>query len=300
MTPNKIITRYMIRNDCFTANRKITPKGIMIHSTAAPGVMARDWFSRWNKSFKAGEINREVCVHAFIDDKEVWQYLPWDHRGWHAGGAANNTHIGLELCEPAGFSYSGGFNMSGYDVKKNQVYFNNVWQNAVDLCVFLCRKYTLTEKDILCHAEGSKMGIASNHSDVMHWFVKHGKNMDHFRADVRKKLSVSCPTSSKPLYRVRKTWNDAKSQKGAFRKLHFAIVCADENPGYSVFDENGIKIYIGSLDPTYEIYTVVKGESLWKIAKKKLGDSSRRNEIKALNGLTSDVIHIGQKLKLPK
>jgi len=81
MKRNKLFTKYMTRNDCYTAGRKITPKGIMVHSTAVPGVMAAEWFSRWNKSYKAGEINRQVCVHAFVDDKEVWQYLPWDLRG---------------------------------------------------------------------------------------------------------------------------------------------------------------------------------------------------------------------------
>ena len=117
----KLFTKYMTRNDCYTAGRKITPKGIMVHSTAVPGVMAAEWFSRWNKSYKAGEINRQVCVHAFVDDKEVWQYLPWDHRGWHAGGAANNTHIGFEICEPAGFSYKSGSVMVGYDAQSRKI-----------------------------------------------------------------------------------------------------------------------------------------------------------------------------------
>jgi len=64
-------SKFMTRNDCYTTGRKITPKGIMVHSTATPGVMAADWFSRWNKSYKTGEIKRQVCVHAFLDDKEV-------------------------------------------------------------------------------------------------------------------------------------------------------------------------------------------------------------------------------------
>jgi N-acetylmuramoyl-L-alanine amidase CwlA len=183
-----INTKYMTRNDCYTAGRKITPKGIMVHSTATPGVMAADWFSRWNKSYKAGEINRQVCVHAFLDDKEVWQYLPWNHRGWHAGGDANNTHIGFEICEPGGFSYSGGSTMVGYDMKKHEAYFKAAFKNAVDLCVHLCEQYGLTEKDIISHAEGNKKGIASNHSDVGHWFPKHGENMDSFRAAVKKAL----------------------------------------------------------------------------------------------------------------
>lgn len=184
-------TKYMTKNDCYKVGRKITPKGIMIHSTATPGVMAADWFRRWNKSYQAGEINRQVCVHAFLDDKEVWQYLPWNHRGWHAGGGANNTHIGLEICEPSGFSYSGGSNMVGYDVSKNEAYFRKAWQNAVDLCVMLCQKYGLTERDIIDHSEGHKQGIASNHADVMHWFPKHGESTDTFRSAVKVGLNNS-------------------------------------------------------------------------------------------------------------
>jgi N-acetylmuramoyl-L-alanine amidase len=188
MKPSNLKTKYMTRNDCYTAGRKITPKGIMVHSTATPGVMAADWFSRWNKSYKVGEINHQACVHAFVDDKEIWQHLPWNHRGWHAGGKANDTHIGIELCEPGGFSYSGS-TMVGYDVKKNEAYFRAAWKNAVDLCIFLCKQYGLTEKDILGHAEGHRQGIASNHADPLHWYPKHGESMDTFRAAVKAALN---------------------------------------------------------------------------------------------------------------
>ena len=61
-------------------------------------------------------------------------------------------------------------------------YFSAVYQEAVELCVYLCKLYGLTEKDVLCHCEGHDRGIASNHGDVMHWFPKHGKTMDDFRA----------------------------------------------------------------------------------------------------------------------
>jgi hypothetical protein len=80
-----------------------------------------------------------------------------------------------------------------------------VYREAVELCVYLCKQYNLTEKDIICHSEGYKLGIASNHSDVMHWFPKHGKSMDTFRSDVKSVLASSAPvepTVPKKYYRV--------------------------------------------------------------------------------------------------
>ena len=53
----------------------------------------------------------------------------------------------------------------------------------------------------------------------------------------------SAPAESESWYRVRKTWADASLQKGAFQVLENAKKCADENPGYSVFDESGKAVY---------------------------------------------------------
>ena len=60
-------------------------------------------------------------------------------------------------------------------------------------------------------------------------------------------------TSSKQIYRVRKSWSDATSQKGAFSDLNNAKKCADQNKGYSVFDDNGNSIYSKS-NSEYEIF----------------------------------------------
>ena len=44
-------------------------------------------------------------------------------------------------------------------------------------------------------------------------------------------------------YRVRRKWSDKGSQIGAFTVLQNAINCADQNPGYAVFDDNGQQVY---------------------------------------------------------
>lgn len=57
-------------------------------------------------------------------------------------------------------------------------------------------------------------------------------------------------------YRVRKSWADSTSQKGAFKDLANAKKCADENPEYSVFDNNGKKLYTGKQNAIFKPYKV--------------------------------------------
>lgn len=199
----------LTNNACYKAGRTITPKGIMVHSTGAnnpnlkryvgpdDGLLGKNQYNNhWNQNMPDG---RQVCVHGFIGklaDGSIatYQTLPWNYRGWHCGsgakGSGNDTHIGFEICE---------------DGLTDAPYFSAVYKEAVELCVYLCKQFSLTEKDIICHCEGYKLGIASNHSDVMHWFPKHGKSMDSFRAEVKAGLASSAlaePTTPKKYYRV--------------------------------------------------------------------------------------------------
>lgn len=201
----KLYKLILTNNACYKAGKTIKPKGIMVHSTGAnnpwlkryvgpdDGLLGKNQYNNhWNQDKPGG---RQVCVHAFIGklaDGSIatYQTLPWNHHGWHAGGDANNTHIGFEICE---------------DGLTDASYFSAVYKEAVELCVHLCKLYGLSEKDIICHSEGYKQGIASNHADVMHWFPKHGKTMDTFRADVKKLLNEeekSAEPVKKKYYRV--------------------------------------------------------------------------------------------------
>jgi peptidoglycan hydrolase-like protein with peptidoglycan-binding domain len=84
----------MTNSDCYKAGRTITPKGIMVHSTATPGADAQTIRSAWDRS------GAEAAVHYIIDDQRTLQTLPDTCRAWHCGGAANNTHLSFEICEP--------------------------------------------------------------------------------------------------------------------------------------------------------------------------------------------------------
>lgn len=61
---------------------------------------------------------------------------------------------------------------------------------------------------------------------------------------------------------------------------------------------------IGATNPTatatQTVHTVVKGDSLWSLAVKYLGNGARYNEIMTLNGKKTTTLTIGEKLKIPK
>ena len=187
--------QFLTENDCWKSGRTITPKGVMVHSCGVAQPNVEVFLRTWNRP------GYTACVHAFVHEGGVVQTLPWNRRGWHAGGAANNTHIGFEICEPAGHTYKGG-TMIGYDIEKQEDYFRKVYANAVELTAELCKSYSLNPLEdgvVICHSEGCECGIASNHADVMHWFPKHEKTMDDFRHDVAKAMA---PDQPKPEYKV--------------------------------------------------------------------------------------------------
>lgn len=194
----ELIQTILTDSACYQAGRTIRPQGIMVHSMGVAQPNPEVFTKLWNKS------SAQACVHALVAEDAVLQLLPWNRRGWHAGSApnggtsANNTHISFEILEPSGHSYNGG-TMIGYDVMANAAYFAKVYQNAVDLCAYLCKEYNFNpETDILCHSEGHSRNMASNHADVMHWFPKHGKTMDSFRADVKAALSLAVNPAPAP------------------------------------------------------------------------------------------------------
>ena len=162
----------LMQNNCYKAGKTMIPKGIMVHSTGAnnpnlkryvgpdDGLLGVNQYgNHWNTATPGG---RQVCVHAFIGklaDGSIatYQTLPWNMVGWHSGsGSKGNAnylgYIGFEICE---------------DGLTDATYFNKVYTEAVELCIYLCKQYNLTENDIICHSEGHTLGITSPWLDAM-------------------------------------------------------------------------------------------------------------------------------------
>ena len=183
----KLVESILTKNPCYTAGRKITVKGLMLHSVGCPQPSASVFVKNWNSASYSS-----ACVHGFIDgnDGTIYQCLPWDHRGWHCGASGNNTHIGVEMCEPACIKYTGGATFTCSNKTTAQAVAKRTYDAAVELFAMLCEKYSLdplADGVIISHKEGCKRGIASNHGDPEHLWTQLGLSytMDTFRAVVK-------------------------------------------------------------------------------------------------------------------
>ena len=275
---NKPLVCMQTQNPCYKGTRKMNVKGILWHSTGAnnpnlkryvqPSDNAKDkeaWLLKLGVNSNKNDFNhstREIGLNAWIgkladDTIATIQTMPWDYRPWGCAsgvkGSCNDGWIQFEICE---------------DDLSNKVYFNKVYKEACELTAYLCKMYNINPKGtvtlngvkvptILCHADASALGLGSNHGDIYHWFKKYGKDMDDVRNDVVKltgaytdtsltqnKIEVIEEEKPKILYRVRKTWEDAKSQIGAYSDLKNAKEACDKaGEEYEVYDEKGTAIY---------------------------------------------------------
>lgn len=105
----------------------------------------------------------------------------------------------------------------------------------IDLCVDICQRNKISRLNYT----GDKSGNLTRHNmfaatECPSPYLQ--SKFPYIAEQVNKRLNNT-------IYRVRKTWEDVSSQIGAFSSLERAQAQADKNPGYSVFDEEGNKVY---------------------------------------------------------
>lgn len=191
----------------------MTPRGICIHNTA-------------NDASASNEISymqtntASTSFHIAVDNNEAILGIPLSRNVWHAGdggsGEGNRYYIGVEIC----YSKSGGER------------FTNAEKRAAKEVASLLKQY------------GWGISNVKKHQDFSGKYCPH-RTLDlgwqRFLNMIQAELNNS--NGSTELYRVRKTWEDATSQIGAFSAFENAKECADANPGYSVFNNSGTKVY---------------------------------------------------------
>lgn len=182
---------------------------------------------------------RNASAHLFVDDTEIYQSVELRDTAWHCGASTykhascrNANSIGIEMCCTAG-----NYKISD-TTKKNAAYvcayickLLGISASGVD--TYVLRHYDVTGKNCPAQMAGSNNAEWTAFKSMVKNILNGGTATS----------SGSTASGSTQMYRVRKTWADASTQKGAFTSLENAKKCADQNSGYSVFDSSGNKVY---------------------------------------------------------
>ena len=124
----------------------------------------------------------------------------------------------------------------------NWLVSDRVLNTLIDLVTDICRRNGIKN----CTYTGGTDGVLQMHR----WYAQTscpgpylGSKFPYIAQEVNKRLrGGSGKSTSNNLYRVRKSWGDSKSQKGAFKNLNSAINLAKKHK-YKVFDSNGSQVY---------------------------------------------------------
>lgn len=196
------------------------------------------------------------CNYGIGTDGKIALCVEEKNRSWCSSSNANDQRAVTIECAS--------------DLKEPYAMTSKVYASLVNLCVDICKRngksklLWLGDKDkTLNYSPKSNEMVLTVHR----WFANKScpgnwlyARLGDLATEVTKKLggssdSSSTTTTTDTLYRVRKTWADSKSQLGAYKVLANAKKKADENPGYSVFDENGKVVYSGKSTTTTTTFT---------------------------------------------
>lgn len=186
----KEVKKYLTNNNCYKSNKKMSLiKGVMVHSTATPGATTESFVKAWDVP---KPNDREVCVHAFIDDEQIVNTLPYNVRSWGCGGSGNNNYIQIEMCEPKEVYFTSQWEYKSKDIEKTKQFINKQIEGLIEFIVNRLEELginEINEETVTSHYEGHKKGIASNHDDPRGYLGLAGMNMNKIRELCKERMS---------------------------------------------------------------------------------------------------------------
>ena len=190
------------------------------------------------------------CNYGIGPDGRVGMYVEEKNRSWCSSSNANDQRAVTIECAS--------------DTKHPYTMNSTVYATLIKLCVDICKRNG--KKKLLWFANKDKTLNYAPKSDEMvltvhRWFANKSCPGDWLYArlgDLAAKVTAelsgttsgsgsTAPTTQ--MYRVRKSWSDAKSQIGAYKVLDNAKKKEDENSGYKVFDSSGNVVYPAASTP---------------------------------------------------
>lgn len=185
-------------------------------------------------------VGRSGSVQYGIDSNgRIGQMLAEEYRSWCSSDRTNDMRaITIEVANDTG---APSWHVS-----------DKALAAVIDLCADICKRHG--KKKMVWIPDKDKALAYTPKTDEMRmtlhkWFAATScpeqyliSKMPYIAEQVTKRLGTAAPeVINAPFYRVRKSWNDAKSQIGAYASLENAKNACKK--GYSVFDEKGNVVY---------------------------------------------------------
>lgn len=191
------------------------------------------------------------CNYGIGKDGKISLCVEEKNRSWCSSSNANDQRAVIIECAS--------------DMSEPYAINNSVYSSLVKLCIDICKRNG--KKKLLWLGSKDKTLNYTPKSDEMiltvhRWFANKScpgnwlySRLGELAAKVTTELSgaTSASEDKKPvtqMYRVRKSWSDAKSQIGAYKVLDNAKKKVDANAGYKVFDSSGNIVYPTAAKPT--------------------------------------------------
>jgi len=173
--------------------------------------------------------SRNASAHDFVDDDSITQLVLDINGAWSVGDGANkygiNNHnsLNIEMC-CTDFKYSLA-----------------TQENTIELIRQKMKEHNVPIENVVRHYDASRKNCPSGFSDNnwAEWFA--------FKARIASGDTIQ--VSPGQVFRIRKSWNDIKSQIGAYTILENAKSCVNSHPGYIVFSGDGKQVYPANPEP---------------------------------------------------
>jgi len=202
------------------SKRSIGAKYIVIHDVGSTGSTAQN-----NRDYFAGG-NRQASADFFIDSNNIIQIIDYHtNYSWAIGdgagryGKTNSNSLSIEMC----------LESNGQPTEKTV-------QNTLDLTKYLMKELNIGIANVVRHYDCSHKACPGSFS---------ANNWSKWNAFKTRLASTSSliSTATTDTFRVRLSWDDEKSQIGAFGQYQQAKDFANLHVGYYVYDNNGKNLY---------------------------------------------------------
>ena len=260
-------------NSSLVTYKKLSPNhsGTRTHEidTITIHCIVGQWTAKQGCDYFASTDRSASCNYIVGKDGSIGLCVEEKNRSWCSSNAANDQRaVTIETAS---------------DTTDPYAVTDAAYNALIKLCADICKRngikklvWSTNKDDRINHRNGCNMTVhrdfASKACPGEYLYSRHG--------DIAKKvnaiLDAEDSANNSNLYRVRLSWDDPKSQIGAYADLENAkAACKD---GYTVYDSNGKAVYGKEFTDSSKLYRVRKS---WEDEKSQIGAYGNLDNAKA-------------------